>query len=754
MYKEKLSGFVGLRATLHIKVQVNSQPFQAGRLMLQYIPYAQYMPNRVGMINQTLQGRSGCPRTDLDLGVGTECEMTIPYVSPHAFFNLITGQGTFGSIYLVVYSPLKDIASGTQSVEYTVWAWLTDVDVQYPTGMPILATPAPNLDQDGPVFVQGGMEEMKLHNQNAPSVGVGQISEGLTTLSRIPILGNMFTKPAWISSSMSNLLRHLGYSKPTTKGDLCETKLRGAIRMANFDGIDASHKLALSSDNELETQPGLAGTSIDEMAISRIVSIPNYWDTFSWEASKTSGVLWQNFVTPMKIKLATGSATKFVTTHMGYTANMFGLWRGSIVYNFKFVKTQFHSGRLAISFIPYCFDQSGTGTQDVNKCYRTIVDLRDSNEVSFSVPYVSSRPWMYCIRPEASWLDGSTSGDAFYRYTCVTGIIQVEIINQLKATSTVVSDINVLVEISAGSDLTFADPSCPSYIPSLNLDAEEEEDMIFVQGFMGTDEAISRNDAQLGQSPSSIDRQSIDANWAPEALCVGEKVFSVRQLIKRFGKLNNNLNDWVNGGAPTLNISPYTVRSPDSSLRNMSQYEYWYILYAFYRGSMRWKLCAEVANNTESGLTTVSGIPIGRKTLDTSWTVKLYCSLQDTMNSIVDNFSAANSRNNYCTSALTNSLQNSEPSTTQIFQSLEGAIEFEVPYYNVSHITPAILSSYKPLNFPDMFRGNIPPVAVTATPRSAPGASNNINVMFYRAPGDDFSFHYILGVPPLVNLSR
>jgi hypothetical protein len=38
MYQEKLRGFVGLRATLVIKVQVNSQPFQHGSLLLKYIP--------------------------------------------------------------------------------------------------------------------------------------------------------------------------------------------------------------------------------------------------------------------------------------------------------------------------------------------------------------------------------------------------------------------------------------------------------------------------------------------------------------------------------------------------------------------------------------------------------------------------------------------------------------------------------------------------------------------------------------------
>jgi hypothetical protein len=149
MYQEKLRGFVGLRATLVIKVQVNSQPFQQGRLMLQYFPYAQYMSNRVALVNATLQGRSGCPRTDLDLSVGTEIEMRIPYVSPHVYYNLITGQGSFGAIYLVVYSQLRDQVTGTGSVEYTVWAHLEDVDVQYPTGANVFTGSAPNFSSIG-----------------------------------------------------------------------------------------------------------------------------------------------------------------------------------------------------------------------------------------------------------------------------------------------------------------------------------------------------------------------------------------------------------------------------------------------------------------------------------------------------------------------------------------------------------------------------------------------------------------------------
>jgi hypothetical protein len=264
------------------------------------------------------------------LSVGTEIEMRIPYVSPHVYYNLITGQGSFGAIYLVVYSQLRDQITGTGSVEYTIWAHLEDVDVQYPTGANIFTGSAPNFaslgqkmsagnftekdlrevwnsrayeKQPDKIFAQVASELKQLKDSGTISSGVGQVSEGLSTLSRIPILGNMFTRPAWISAQASNIFKMLGFSKPTTQGLPCESKLRGQNRMANYDGADTSHKMALSAQNEIETKSGLAGTFADEMDLGHILSIPNFWDSFTWNTTDvTSTILWDNFVTPFKVK--------------------------------------------------------------------------------------------------------------------------------------------------------------------------------------------------------------------------------------------------------------------------------------------------------------------------------------------------------------------------------------------------------------------------------------------------------------------
>nr|QXV86542.1 capsid protein [Dicistroviridae sp.] len=796
MYQEKLRGFVGLRATLVVKVQVNSQPFQQGRLMLQYYPYAQYMPTRVELVNSTLQGRSGCPRSDLDLSVGTEIEMRIPYVSPHVYYNLITGQGSFGSIYLVVYSQLRDQVSGTGSIEYTVWAHLEDVDVQYPTGANIYTGNAPNYIQmaelissgdvtekqmktfmknrtyeHGPnqIFAQVGVELKQMQDSGAISAAVGQVSEAVSSLSKIPILGNYLSKPAWISAKLTDLLKNLGFSKPTTQGVPCESKLRTQNRMANFNGADTSHKMALSTSNELETKPGLAGTSADEMEFSHILSIPNYWDRFSWDTNQLTGsVLWDNYVTPFKVKpYSDVIRDRFRCTHMGYVANTFGYWRGSIVYTFKFVKTQYHSGRLRIGFIPFYFNTTlSIGKPDMSKVQQTIVDLRTSTEVSFTVPYISSRPWMFCIRPESEWLGENSK----MLYNAVTGIVRVEVLNQLVAANNVHSAVDTIVEVHGGPDLTFALPNAPSYVPysgdfnEMRTLEEEKEEKVekeikkpmkpipeekrnkIITQIMGENEAVSRSDAQHGAHPISIDTHPIKANWSPEAYCIGEKVMSVRQLIKRFARFFNGT---FNNGADSAIIAPFSITKPVSLVgtnKTISMFEYYYFIYAFWRGSQRIKAVSQSRD-----VTTMR--PYG------SYRIHMTNSVQDTFFNLISRLNIGYPLQQ---TRIPDHIDNHGSSLNVVQSNIEGMLEFEVPYYNISHISPATVydaKEEKPMTVDSVLKGHIPPVIVHIRPTNLTSNSNmptnnSVSLEFYRAVGDDFSLLYLVGVPPLVNLIR
>lgn len=760
MYREKLQGFLGLRATLVVKLQVNSQPFQAGRLLLQYIPYAQYLPDKTKIINTTITGRTGCPRVDLDLSVGTEVTLRIPYVSPHIYYNLVTGQGAFGQVFVVVYSALRDKLKG--ELEWTLWAHLEDIDIQYPTGLPVytgqsyayhstmkkindgtitnvelgIAIKNKTLEEKPKqIFAQMSAELTQLKKNNAPSAGIGHLAEGLDFLSTIPILGNAFTTPAWISHKASDILKLFGFSKPTVMGLPCETKLRTQTRMSNYDGADCSHRMALSSQNQLQTESGMGGSSKDEMAISSIISIPNYFARFTWKTSDQYS-LWADYVTPFKARpiVKDDDAGMHYCTHMAYVANTFTYWRGSIIYTFKFVKTQFHSGRLMIVFIPGTDGTEYASVLETDKCIKEVVDLRTSTEVSFTVPYVATRPWLFVRNP---YTEKATRD-------MITGVIAVRVLNELVAVDTVESDVEVLVEVSAGPDMSFAGPTIPAYAPvrSKKITAQ----------IMGEDVAIDRASAQQGKIPAPINNQKILGNWSPEANCIGEKIVSIRQLLKRFCQVEGDvsLKKDASGVSESVVISPFATKSilEEGKLLD-EQYtllDYYYQIFSFWRGSMRFKVLAiddkKISGHSE------------KKKLQTFVMVKMFNAVHKYFEDLLTKFSSPNIIQKLDIPDIFN---NGCASTQVIDPGLEGMIEIEVPYYNVSHISPTTSTSRgsdgKPIIFDNILKGNQPPSILVMTPQTFnyTGDTDTENVSFtvFRAVGDDYSLMYTVGCPPI-----
>jgi len=749
MLREKLAGFVGLRAKMHLKLQVNSMPFQSGMLLLHYIPYAQYIPERVKWINTTLTGKTGCPRTKLNLDSDTEMTLDIPYVSPHVFYNLITGQGSFGTAYLSVYAPTKSEAV-TTSVDWTMWASMSDIEIQFSTGAPVYLGNAPNYTplireiESGQVTEEtliAKVKEMNIHgtpevtshvfaqmseikflkNNASPSTGVGQISSGLKILSNIPILGTFLSRPAWLSGKLADLLKLFGLSKPTTQGLIQEHKIRTAPRMANFDGCDSSHKLGLSSVNELETPKGIGGSDKDDMIISRVVMTPNFIQSFNWGSTALyppGTVLYEDFVSPIRVKLENQKGVVSMP-HCSFVAQTFGQWRGSLIYSFDFAKTKFHSGRLLITFTPYSYPGENIANVDLNKSIRMIVDISSKNTVQFAVPFVCSRPWLQCIDPQK----------APTKYDCSTGRIRVEVLNQLRNGGGSANFIDVLVELSGGEDLEFSKPATPIY-PVY----EGSVNRVHAQMQL-TNNSISRNEAQEGRTPPSVNAMTISTNWSPDAYCIGEKIVSIRQLIKRFGYTGgvsqNTKTEPLIVVQPYRNTLPYTIFGQPVKYRPATYIDYFSTIYTFFRGGMRLKL---IANPTETATT---------PTFKPLYAVRMLNQLNDEF--VALNYTPlAKSGTPIFSKPSSASLDQNGSSTVLVDPSLEGCIEVEVPYYNISHLTPIKrYSSQGGLTREEFSKGNVPTSVVTI--RNQSSDVPDVTWALYRAAADDYSFFYIIG---------
>jgi hypothetical protein len=802
MYNEKVRGFVGLRANVEVTVQVNAQKFQQGRLRLQYVPYAKYLVDKEAALGTTLTTRVSSPGVDIDICGGSnpqsriaQATFIIPYVSPQLYFNLVTNEGTMGKINLFVYSPLVSATSESQNCEVTIWARFINPQLVFPTSASTHFTPS---FRRHVAQVRGEAKEIK--QTGVISNTLGKVAETLHTASDIPVIGKYMAIPEWIANGAASICKLFGWSKPTMAMDV---KLRTTNCMSNYNGKDSSHKMALSADNEIDTPSGIGGSDLDEMALSSIFKIPSYWDSFDWTTSQTTTdqILWIDPVSPYKFK-DIPSTDGVSALPVGFVSNCFGLWRGSLIYTFKIVKTGFHAGRLRVFFVPY---EDATNlvvgsapANEIEKNYQVVVDIEENDTFSFKVPYVATKPWFHT----------TVFGQGTSAVRSSTGYVVVTILNELRAVSTVSPSIQVLVEISGGDDLTFACPRAPSFVPG-RISAVEEEEMSnevirkHEAQVFGTGSEVPRNEAQLLYDPNSISVLDPTTNWSPESHCIGEKIVSARQMIKRTNYVGSIVENRTNENNPAVTpnfatnntlgvINPFGLQI-DNDVTNCDYISYFAYIYAFFRGGIRIKI-AGLSQSADGPLIPNSvpdGIWFSKPYSTSNIFVKMFNSTDAIMNSIYMLNAKINQilgkigceqlqiYGNPTSNSYLHPLFSDSNSAVVVSNNVEGMTEIEVPYYNSTHLTPALFvepgDNLFPIGTVAESEGAYPAPALVfgtlpyntnfellqnfvgdpgANVFSTMASSTQTIYHVYRSAADDYGLHYIMGIPPLKKLAN
>nr|ULF99844.1 MAG: putative capsid protein [Cripavirus sp.] len=716
MYKRKVERFYGFRADIDIRVQVNAQPFQAGRLLLSWIPGEKYLGNKAQYYDPTVAGSkekylvpiTGSPRIDLDLSTCTEATMCIPYISPYMFTDLSNGVGSIGSFQLIVYSPLVDtVSSGT--VDVSMWMNFKNIKLRYPTGLPIAAS------------AQVGTEAI----QDAGGAGIissaaSMVSTALSSIQDVPLISH-YAKPAlWVSNAVRDVAKHFGWSKPTSVEAPHVTKLSTTRFMANADGIDTSHVMGISALNELETNSSIFRTDIDEMAISHVVKTPCYLTHFAWKSNVVAGkVLWAKPISPSLMQYSI-TANQTAPTHLAYIAKAFRMWRGGINLQFKFVKTKFHSGRVRIIYVPGDYSTSDsvlpTSDFDIDANYSAVVDLRSDTDVSFNVPYVAIQPWLL--------VDNTFPGLArTYEYS--VGKVYVVVLNELRNASTVSDTVDVIVEASGASDFELSIPRLPSVYPSSTTlppppTTTTLRNILKGRAEVGTSEAVIASpeqfQAQGEVAPPLIGGQPRSTEFSSAAITVGEKVFSLRQVMKRFHRIFSDVNLTAsNPSTGVYNIQSYKVHKPIAASLDpvdIDLYAYFSWIYSFYRGSFRFKIMPYDNSIFATRVrllpeTTITG---GDNPVEYDGTTP------DELLTAADIYMPRN---------------------------LEGVFEFQVPHYSRYPILPNTGGVTPVTGINDLQQRNNITASLLTT-------SETMSAAIYRAVGDDFSFNQLIG-PPFIS---
>jgi hypothetical protein len=490
----KLQGVYLVRANVRLRVVINATRFQQGRFILAYVPSGgmrraldpQY-DAMVKMHTCNLKTVTTLPHVEIDVAAQTHMELVIPYQMTYPM--VINRQSTLndlGKAFFYVYSTLVS-GSGATTCPYSIYGNFEDIELSMPT-----------INQSGydlAVQQSGSATSMEQMAKGAGPISstIAKISMAASELGPLPIIGSYAKNVAWIGKHLAKSALALGFSKPVDIGKPTRVMRNIVPQIANVDTFAMSQPLAACSDNEVVINSGVAKTKIDEMELSFIAKQFCHFRTVTWN----TGTLADANVTTINLRLTEFQSItgKGVTPTPFYlVSRFFRYYRGGWRFRFKLVKTEFHSGRFIIGFVPADTDyalQVGTGT--ANYLYRQVIDIREVNEFEVCIPFVTE---LLYLRPDQT-----------------LGNLTITVVDPLIAPNVVDSSISILCEVAADEDIEFAYPigaDLDAYVPAVQQSGYAAVDCF-----------------ELGPRSKAPD-------FTPSSVAIGEKVTSFRQILKRF----------------------------------------------------------------------------------------------------------------------------------------------------------------------------------------------------------------------------
>lgn len=555
VWTNKIAGFNLVRGTAVIRVQLNANPFQQGKLYVQYIPnYAQRGDSARYRLNLAVKRQ--LPGVELDCRESTAI-LRIPFISPHNFYNIKSGFFDWGTVFVTVLSPLVTGSGGTGNVDISVYMSFDDFELSAPS---IPQGPTSGKRVIGRSFKNAPTDaEVAAVSDKPVSQALSTISTVTDSLSEIPVIGSMMGTVSWAADAASKVAGFLGWSKPTIQSSP-QIMVRQFNRyMPNNDGADVSYKMSLSSTNKINVSDDICPTHYDEMSFDYLKQVSSVFKSVTWNASDAIGAsLLHDSIGPRAMSVSGTvvhgghTATYETGNPVYYLNNIFKEWRGSIRLILKIVKTDYHTGRLMINWTPFlnAGSQITAPVYNGNSQYslRHIVDLREGSEICLDLPYLASTN--YILGTEYS------------------GQLDIQVINQLRAPETCAQNVQLLFYYSGGEDFEFAVPGTsnaqPFYPQIGELDCQ-----------------------QIGGG-----RRKQDITLYP-TLSMGEKFTSIRQLIARASRFYKSTADVYDA---SFYLYPWftTIGSINAvsgvlvpPILGGDNYCYLAPLYAFFRGSMR-----------------------------------------------------------------------------------------------------------------------------------------------------------------------
>lgn len=500
--QRKLDNYFGIRCNLHIKIIVNATPFVYGAIRASYraLPLFDTAPIAAG--DETIL-ESQRPGIWIYPQSNQGGEMVLPFLWHRSWLNATraTDFDDMGElIYRTYVTTLSANTSVGANVDVVTYAWASDVEL---------------LGATDELSLQSTLQNDEYAMNGVISRPASSIAKVANTLTEVPVIGPFATATSMAATGIGKAAALLGYSKTKDVSDTHYVKPSALPNLAAPDLPESIDKLTLDAKNELSIDPRVTGCPPDDpMNLAAFSARESVFTAISWPETATTGSDLINWgVNPGFVASnAITGATRHAMTPSCYAAQCFQYWRGDMIFRIKVIASQYHRGRLQVSWDPRK-PTFGKLTDVSASVYNTVMDIGDDTELEFRVPMSQTVQFLETIIPPTEI--HKTGAAIFSTDTNIgyNGYVTVKVLTELSS-PTGAAPASIIFSVRAGDNFEFAGPIEPDYnfSPYTPQSAEMEYNM---NGEIEIAGGSTRSDPNLS------------------TVYMGEKVPSIRTLCQR-----------------------------------------------------------------------------------------------------------------------------------------------------------------------------------------------------------------------------
>jgi len=520
--KNKIYNFAYARCTLKVKFLLNSSPFYYSMAGAFYRPLQVWDPCPI-IETSSYDGhfvpRSQRPCLWIYPQNNEGGEITLPFFYHKDFIDItdasdLTDMGDINLRSIVNLLNANSVSGSDVTIQVYIWA--ENVELAGPTiaapmqGDRVEKKDAKNsVKKEGktpakPKIASGSSDE---YNDKPVSKVASAVAAASGMLSAVPVIGPFMTATSAAASTVATIAGALGFSDPPEIDNVKAFKNLPFHTISTTEISAPISKLTLDCKNELSVDPRLANIlPDDELSIQYLASRESliYWSSWdSTDAAESS--LFLSLVKPNQMRR--DGATNYVSqmTPMCMLQNMFSYWRGDIIYRIRFICTQYHRGRVRVTWDPTGNIYASSASQTSN--YNRIIDIAEETDVYIRVPYLQETSFK---KTDKSIAENTGATTATRNDSLDNGYLSMRVFTQ--QTSPVANaPIYFVVSVMAGDNFELA---APSNIPI-------NHSMYALQGDYVTDNQVTP------LFDVAEDSATLNLTY------MGEKIVSCRQLMRR-----------------------------------------------------------------------------------------------------------------------------------------------------------------------------------------------------------------------------